>query len=102
MDLFTLVGMVAFGAAIFPVAFPEKTNRIKKAARLTREHMDNAARSASGKYLGGYQTQKQARSRRTRIKPGETIYFPDGSHIDVEPGLKDVQVAGYWYAWDAR
>lgn len=29
------------------------------------------------------------------------MYLPNGMQITTETGLKDVQVDGWWYAWNA-
>lgn len=100
---------VIFGAlflgSIAPVVLPDETEKFKQitteAAMLTRERMSASAKSTNRVLVKGYRTQGDARRNRARLDAGEIIYFPNGSQIIVEVGLKDTQVDGWWYAWDA-
>lgn len=100
---------VIFGAlflgSIAPVVLPDETEKVRRIAKesivLTREQMAASAKSTNHPLIKGYRTQSEARRNRARLDAGETIYFPNGSQIIVEVGLKDTQVDGWWYAWDA-
>ena len=81
--------------------FPEEAKIIKQAAQLPKEQMAASAKSTNCPLIKGYRTQDDARRHRTGLSAGETIYFPNGMQITVEPGLKDVQCDGWWYAWGA-
>lgn len=97
-----LVAGAAFLGMTAPVLFPEETAAVKKAALRTREQMSASARSTNCPLIKGYRTQEQARRNRTILQSGETVYFPNGMQCTTEVGLKDVQIDGWFYAWDAR
>lgn len=96
-----LVAGALFIGTTAPLLFPEETEAVKKAAILTREQMSASARSTNHPLIKGYRTQEDARRKRVRLQAGEVVYFPNGMQITTETGLKDVQVDGWWYAWDA-
>jgi len=100
--LFEVLAGAAFIGIMAPVAFPEETEAIKKAAKLTQEQMSASAKSTHHSLIKGYRTQEEARRHRTRLENGEIVYFPNGAQITAETGLKDVQIDGWWYAWDTE
>lgn len=96
-----LFGALFFGATA-PVIFPEETELVKKAYKLTREKRSAFARSTNNTTIKACLSQNEARLNRSHLTIGETIYFPNGATVKVEAGLKDVQMDNWWYAWDAE
>lgn len=96
-----VMGAMFFGITA-PVVFPEETEVVKKAFKLTRQQMAASARSTNCPLIKGYRTQDDARRHRTDLEVGEVIYFPNGMQLTTEAGMKDAEVDGWWYAWYAR
>ncbi len=90
-----------FVGTMSPIVFPEETKAVKKALELTKEQMSASAKSTHRPLIKAYRSQEEARQHRVGLSAGEIIYFPNGSQITVETGLKDTQVDGWWYAWSA-
>lgn len=96
-----LFGALFLGAT-GPLLFPDETEIVKEAIKLTREQRSASARSTNHSLIKGYRTREEARRSRTVLDVGEVIYFPNSMQITVEIGLKDAEVDGWWYAWDGR
>lgn len=58
-----------------------------------------SAYTITGLCLKAYISQEEARLNREKLEIGEVIYFPDGTKITVEEGLKEIESEGFWYAW---
>lgn len=91
-----------FIAMTAPVVFPEETKAIGEAWELTKKQMAASARSTNRPLIKGYRTQDEARRHRIDLAAGEIIYFPNGAQITTDVGLKDTQMDGWWYAWNAE
>lgn len=85
-----------------PEAIDKAMDKMEKSAKLSEEQSSMYAYTEKRCIVEPYKSQEEARRHRVTLKVGTIIYFPNGTNITVEEGLKDVESEGWWYAWMSK